>query len=95
MPVRGSAQIKGARRHIISRSAVFVALRQTWLGAKNEIVIQATRLEPLAAVPGMSQGRLVLAVDLADTAAAQKLVSDLGLTGPMPAKPQGVATDLN
>jgi hypothetical protein len=63
-----------------------VTLRKIWLGLKTELVIQTTRMEPVADVPGMSQGRLVLGIANGDRSAAEKLVADLRLPGPSPAK---------
>lgn len=50
-------------------------LGTTWLGVK--IVIQAAELEPLADVPGMSQGRVELCIARKDRAAAEEFVDDL------------------
>jgi hypothetical protein len=47
----------------------------SWLGVK--IVLQATRLETLQDVPGMSQGRVELSVARKDRDAAERLVADL------------------
>jgi len=72
-----------------------VTLQKTWLGLKTELVIQTTRMEPLADVPGMSQGRLVLEVAKRDRPAAEKLVADLRLPGPLSTKPARLDTGLD
>jgi hypothetical protein len=64
-----------------------VTLRHTWLGLKTELVIQTTRMEFVANVPGMTRGQLVLGVARRDRPAAEKLVADLRLPGPVSAKP--------
>ena len=46
-------------------------------GVKQKIVIQATTMEAVRKVPGMSQGRIELKIDRADRAAAQTLVDGL------------------
>jgi hypothetical protein len=72
-----------------------VTLRKSWLGLKTELVIQTTRMEPVADVPGMSQGQLVLEVARRDRPAAEKLVADLRLPGPLSAKPARADTNLD
>jgi len=72
-----------------------VTLRKTWLGLKTELVIQTTRMEPVADVPGMSRGRLVLGVAKTDRPAAEKIVADLRLPGPLSAKPARSDTSLD
>jgi len=64
-----------------------VILRRTWLGLKTELVIQTTRMTPVAEIPGMSRGQLILGVEAKDRLAAEKLVSDLGLPISSSAKP--------
>jgi hypothetical protein len=72
-----------------------VTLRKTWLGFKTELVIQTTRMEPVADVPSMSQGQLVLEVARRNRPAAEKLVGDLRLPGPLSAKPARSETNLD
>jgi hypothetical protein len=72
-----------------------VTLRKTWLGLKTELVIQTTRMEPVADVPGMSQGKLVLVVAETDRPAAERLIADLRLPDAVSAKPAPVDADLD
>jgi hypothetical protein len=71
-----------------------VTLQKTLLGLKTKLVIQTTRLEPVADVPGASQGRLVLQVAKRDRPAAEKLVADLRLPDPASVKPAQFDTGL-
>jgi hypothetical protein len=64
-----------------------VTLQKSWLGLKTELVIQAWKMEPVAEVPGMSQGRLVLGVAMRDRPAAEKLVAGLRIPGTPADKP--------
>ena len=61
-----------------------VTLRTTWLGFKTELIIQTTTMEPVADVPGMSRGQIVLAVARKDRPAAERLVADLHLSADKP-----------
>jgi hypothetical protein len=70
-------------------------LRKTWLGLETELVTQTTRMAPVADVPGMSQGQLVLGVEAKDRPAAEKLVADLCLPDPSSAKPAWGDTSLD
>jgi hypothetical protein len=89
--LRSNVRVARIPRDILSS----VTLRKTWLGLKTELVIQTTRLEPVADVPWMSQGRLVLGVAKTDRPAAEKLVADLRLPGPSSAKPDRGDTGLD
>ena len=71
-----------------------VTLRKTWLGLKTELVIQTTRMVPLADLPGMSQGQLALEIARRDRQSAEKLVADIRLPGPLSAKPTRSDTNL-
>jgi hypothetical protein len=64
-----------------------VTLHKTWLGLKTELVIQTTSLEPVADVPGMNLGRLALGVKKSHRPAAERLVAELNLPGPVAGKP--------
>src|SRR5208283_3013957 len=50
-----------------------------WFGIGAKVVIQTTSMQPIADVPGMSQGRLVLGVAQKDRPAAERLIADLNL----------------
>jgi len=71
-----------------------LTFRKSWLGLKMELVVQTTRMEPVADVPGMTPGRLVLRVARTDWAAAEKLVADFRLPDPLSAKPAAYDTGL-
>ena len=53
-----------------------IKLERGWLGGQK-IIIQATTMEAVRKVPGMSQGRIELKIDRADREAAQLLVDGL------------------
>ncbi len=72
-----------------------VKIQTRWFGQKTTLLIQTARLEPVATVPGMSQGRLVLGVAKTDVPAAEKLVADLRLFDPIAAKPARFDTGLD
>jgi hypothetical protein len=69
-------------------------LRKTWLGLKTELVIQTTTMRPIAEIPGMSRGQLVLGVAESDRPAAEKLIADLNLPASS-SKPAGNDTGLD
>jgi hypothetical protein len=72
-----------------------MTLSQGWLGLGGATLeIQTTHLEPLADVPGMSMGRVALAVARPHVAAARKFVDDLRLPGSTPTKPVAPTSDL-
>ncbi|HLW68916.1 MAG TPA: hypothetical protein VKS79_26630 [Gemmataceae bacterium] len=54
-----------------------VALERKWFGMSTNIVIQLSHMQPVQDVPGMKQGRLVLAIARKDREAAAKFVADL------------------
>ncbi len=72
----------------------FVSFQKRWFGLTTQVIIQTTRMEPIANVPGMSGGRLVLWVAKANRSAAEKLVAEFDLGGPISAKPARIDTGL-
>lgn len=54
-----------------------VALETPWLGHWAKLVLRSERLEPFAAIPGASQGRVVLHVARPDRAAARRFYDGL------------------
>ncbi len=53
-----------------------MVLKKPWLGLKTQLVIRMTSMAPLADVPRMSKGELVLDVAKNDREAAERLVAD-------------------
>ena len=54
-----------------------IGLRKSWLGLVNELEIQVSNMQSVAAIPGMTQGRLVLSIARRDREAAEALVSEV------------------
>jgi hypothetical protein len=54
-----------------------ISLQKSWLGLVNEVEIQVSNLQAVAALPGMTQGRLVLSIARRDRDAAATLVSQI------------------
>ncbi len=78
----------GVRQVSISRADLAsVELVEGWFGGLK-LVLQAKRMEAVKAAPGMSQGRVELAVARADREAARRLVS--GLSKPAVAADTGL-----
>jgi len=55
----------------------FIALQRTWLGLRTHLAIQADHRKNMEDVPGMKQGRIVLAIARRDRPAADKLVQQV------------------
>ena len=70
-----------------------IVLKKTWLGFKTQLVIRTTTLAPLANVPGMDKGVLVLQVAKNDREAAERLLADFGVPSTAAAKPAGLDSD--
>ncbi len=71
-----------------------VTIETGWFGLGTKIVIQTTSMQPIADVPGMNRGRLMLGVAQKDRPAAQRLIAELGLPGPSSGKAAQVDTGL-
>jgi len=68
----GINQIKIPLQEIAS-----IGVRKSWLGLVNELEIQVSNMQSVAALPGMTQGRLVLSIARRDREAAAALVSEV------------------
>ncbi len=85
----------GVRQARIPRDLIaFVTIEKGWFGLGTKVVIQTTSMQPVADVPGMDRGRLVLGIASKDRPAAEQLVADLGLTGTCSGKAAQVNTGL-
>jgi hypothetical protein len=54
-----------------------LSLKKSWLGLVHELEIQVSNLQAVAALPGMTQGRLVLSIARRDRDAAATFVSEV------------------
>jgi len=71
-----------------------VTIETGWFGLGVKVVIQTTSMQPIADVPGMNQGRLVLGIARKDRPAADRLITGLNLPGPFFGKGARVDTGL-
>ncbi len=72
-----------------------MTIQKGWFGFGTKVVIQTTRMQPVAGIPGMTQGRLVLGVAQKDLLAAERLVADLRLDDSPSPKPAPLETGLD
>ncbi|MGO9464461.1 MAG: hypothetical protein ACLQIB_46875 [Isosphaeraceae bacterium] len=85
----------GVRQARIPRDMIAsVAIEIGWFGLGTKVVIQTTSMQPIADVPGMDRGRLVLGVARKDRASAERLAAALSLPGPDSGKPAQFDTGL-
>jgi len=87
--------LRSSVRHarIPSHLICSMVLKKPWLGLKTQLVIRTTTMGPLADVPGMSGGMLVLGVAKTDRLAAEQLVADFSMRTPTLAKPTRLDSD--
>jgi len=85
----------GVREARIPRDMIAsVTIETGWFGLGAKVVIQTTSMQPIADVPGMNRGRLVLAIAMENRPAAERLIAGLGLPGPSSGKAAQVDTGL-
>ena len=70
-----------------------MVLKKPWLGFKTQLVIRMTSMAPLADVPRMSKGELVLASRKTIERRPRSFVADFGAPSTASAKPAGLDSD--
>jgi len=72
----------GVRQARIPRDLIASAtIKRGWFGIGTKLVIQTTSMQPIAVVPGMIQGRIVLGIGQKDLPEAERLIAGLNLPG--------------